>query len=335
MQTQSAFLALCAGMARAAITTILLAATGHHVHAQAPGGAPDRPVRLMLPYPPGGSTDAVARLITQQLSIDWTQPVIVDNRPGASGMIGTEMAARAPADGHTALFAISQHIQNPLLYTKIPYDFAKDFVPVARILTVPSGLAVSSDLPVSNLKEFFELIRSQPGQHSYGSTGVASTAHIYGALLDKTAMLDAVHSPYKGAGPMLAELLGRRITFTVMDVGSLTPHVKAGKFKILATTGTQRVAALKDVPTFAEAGMPGFEALAWMGIALPAGTPTAIQAKWSASLEKYLTSPAFASVLADMGLTPNYQGPEAFAAQIVKDTAVWRTIISTANVRVE
>jgi tripartite-type tricarboxylate transporter receptor subunit TctC len=317
------------------MVAFLLAAAMSDGHAQAEDGIPDRPLRLVLPYPPGGSTDAVARHITQQLSVDWKQPVIVDNRPGASGMIGTEVAVRAPPDGHTALFAITQNIQNPLLYPKASYDFSKDFVPVARILTVASGLAVSADLPVSTMKRLVELIRSQPGQHSYGSTGVGSTAHIYGALFDKTAVLDAVHSPYKGAGPMLTDLLGGRITFTIMDVGSLMPHVKAGKLKILAITGAQRLAALDGVPTFAETGMNGFEALAWMGIALPAGTPEAMQRTWGSALERYLTSSGFANTLAGMGLTPSYLGPHDFSAQIARDTAIWRTIITTANVRAE
>jgi tripartite-type tricarboxylate transporter receptor subunit TctC len=334
MKTQCAFRTLCARLT-ATMVSLLLAAAAPSGHAQAESGTADRPVRLILPYPPGGSTDAVARHIAQQLAMDWKQPVIVDNRPGASGMIGTDVAVHALPDGHTALFAITQNIQNPLLYPKASYDFGKDFAPVARILTVASGLAVSADLPVSTMKRLVELIRAQPGQHSYGSTGVGSTAHIYGALFDKSATLDAVHSPYKGAGPMLADLLGRRITFTIMDVGSLMPHVKAGKLKILAVTGTQRLAALEGVPTFSEAGMTGFEALAWMGIALPASTPEAMQKKWGSTLEKYLTSSDFASTLAGMGLTPSYLGPHDFAAQIGQDTAVWRSVITTAGVRAE
>jgi tripartite-type tricarboxylate transporter receptor subunit TctC len=334
MRKKRSFRTLCTRLTTTMVS-LLLAVAAPAGRAQVEGGPNDRPVRLILPYPPGGSTDAVARHITQQLAIEWKQPVIVDNRPGATGMIGTEIAVRAPADGHTALFAITQNIQNPLLHAKASYDFNKDFVPVARILTVASGLAVPAELPVSNLAQLVELIRSQPGQHSYGSTGVGSTAHIYGALFDKTATLDAVHSPYKGAGPMLTDLLGRRITFTIMDVGSLMPHVKAGKLKILALTGTQRRGALDGVPTFAEAGMNGFEALAWMGIALPAGTPEAMRRKWGAALQKYLTSSDFASTLATMGLTPSYLGTDAFAAQIVQDTAVWRTVITTANVRAE
>ena len=334
MRTQRSLLNRYPALATTMIALLLGAAVPDGL-AQSEVGVPERPVRLILPYPPGGSTDAVARHIAQQLSTDWKQPVIVDNRPGASGMIGTEVAVHAPSDGYTALFAITQNIQNPLLYPKASYDFGRDFVPVARILTVASGLAVSADLPVSSLKQLVELIRSQPGQHSYGSTGIGSTAHIYGALFDKTAVLDAVHSPYRGAGPMLADLLGRRITFTVMDVGSLMPHVKAGKLRILAVTGTRRLAALDSVPTFAEAGMKGFEALAWMGIALPASTPEAMRKTWGAALEKYLNSGDFASTLASIGLTPSYLGPQEFAAQIVQDTAVWRTIITTANVRAE
>ncbi len=296
---------------------------------------PDRVVRLVLPYPPGGSTDTIARHIAQKLTADWGQTVIVDNKPGASGMIGTEAVAHAPPDGYTALFAITQHIQNPMLFAKVPYDPIKDFVPIARILTVPTALAVSADVPVKNIKELLDLIRSQPGKHSYGSTGTASTSHIYGGLLDKTAKLNAVHVPYKGAGPMLTDLLGRQITFTIVDVGSLMPHVKAGKLKLLAVSGTERVDYLKDVPTFAEAGISGFEALSWMGIFLPVNTPAAIQQKWATALQGYMTGAEFAGKLAPLGMAPNYLSPRDFGSQLARDIPVWRTMITTANVKAE
>ncbi|MDM0071421.1 tripartite tricarboxylate transporter substrate binding protein [Variovorax sp. J31P207] len=304
-------------------------------HAQVNGAFPDRAARLILPYPPGGSTDTIARLITQELASEWKQPMIVDNRPGASGMIGTEMAAKAAPDGYTALFAITQHIQNPLLYVKVPYDPVKDFVPVTRILTVPTALAVSADLPVRNAQELLALIRSQPGRHSYGSTGIASTSHIYGSLLDKTAKLNAVHVAYKGAGPMLSDLLGRQITFTIVDIGSLSQQVKTGKLKLLAVSGTQRVEAFRDVPTFAEAGMRDFETVSWMGIFLPAGTPRAIRDKWATSLQRYLGSPEFASRIAVIGMTPNPSGPADFSAQIAREVALWRNLISIAQVKAE
>lgn len=338
MHNLTRFFARLTRMAKTNAMTLALSMMVTAVYAQPPakpGAFPDRVAKIVLPYPPGGSTDAIARLISQDLATEWKQPVVVDNRPGASGMIGTELVAKSPADGYTALFAITQHIQNPLLYPKVSYDPVRDFVPVARILTVPTALAVSADLPVRDLQELVKLIRSQPGKHSYGSTGVASTAHIYGSLLDKTAGLQSVHIAYKGAGPMVTDLLGRQITFTIVDIGSLTQQVKAGRLKLLAVSGTERMGAFMDVPTFGEAGMPGFEALSWMGIFLPAGTPRGIQDKWAASLQRYFTSADFASRLAGLGLVPNFSGSRDFSAQIGNDTSVWRTMISTANVRAE
>lgn len=318
---------------------LLCAAFAPPGQAQAAASAADIPsdctMRLVLPYPPGGSTDVIARHIAQQLSTDWKRPLVVDNRPGASGMIGTELVARSPANGCTALFAITQHIQNPLLYPKVAYDPIKDFTPVARILTVPTGLAVPVDLPVDSAAALIKLIRSEPGKHSFGSTGTASTSHIYGGLFSKTAHLDAVHVAYKGAGPMLTDLLGGRISFTIVDVGSLMPHVRAGKLKILAVSGTQRFETVKDVPTFAEAGIPGFETTSWMGIFLPAGTPSAARDKWASALDGYLNSADFAEKLRAMGILPDPLLGKAFAEQLARDIPLWKSMISTADVRPE
>jgi tripartite-type tricarboxylate transporter receptor subunit TctC len=242
--------------------TLLLQATAN---AQPATNAsfPTKLVRLVLPYPPGGSTDTIARYTTDKLSKQWHQPIIVDNRPGASGMIGTEAVAHGPADGYTALFAITQHIQNPLLYEKVRYEPTKDFIPVARILTVPAALAVPSTLPVNSVGELVNLVRSQPNKHSFGSTGSASTSHIYGELLNQKAELQSVHVPYKGAGPMLTDLLGGQLTYTIIDIGSTLPYVKSGKLKLLAVAGTSRAPQVPQVPTFKEAGLGGFEAVSW------------------------------------------------------------------------
>lgn len=296
---------------------------------------PDKGVRIVLPYTPGGSTDAIARFIGEKLAVDWKQSVIVDNRPGASGMIGTEIVARAPADGYTALFAITQHIQNPLLYQKVSYDPLKDFSPIARILTVPTALAVTADFPANSIQEMITLIRSQPNIHSFGSTGNASTSHIYGGLLTKRAELKAVHVPYKGAGPLLTDLLGKQITFTILDVGSLMPLVKAGKLKILTVAGTERVSYLPNAPTFSESGFAGFEALSWMGFFLPAGTPPTVKQKWISALQRHLTSPEVANKLVAMGMSSDYLNAANFETRLVSDTLTWKSVISAAQIRAE
>jgi len=321
-----------------AFVSLLLAACLPAVHAQASKPAenfPDKGVRIVLPYTPGGSTDALSRFVGEKLAADWKQSVITDNRPGASGMIGTEIVARAPADGYTVLFAITQHIQNPLLYKKVAYDPLKDFYPLARILTVPTALAVHADFPANTIQEMIALIRSQPNIHGFGSTGNASTSHIYGGLLTKRADLKAVHIPYKGAGPLVTDLLGKQVTFTILDVGSLMPQVKAGKLKILAVAGTERLSYLPNAPTFSEAGFPGFEALSWMGFFLPANTPPAIRQKWSEALQRHLTSPEMAVKLEAMGMSPGYLNSPNFETRLVSDTLIWKSVISVAQVSAE
>lgn len=317
-------------LAVCAATTAMMQAPA----AAQPAGAdfPQKLVRLVLPYPPGGSTDTIARHLAEGLSTRWRQTVIVDNKPGASGMIGTEFVARTPADGYTALFAITQHIQNPLIYDKVRYDPIADFVPVARVLTVPAALAVPASVPANTLPELIALIRSQPGKHSFGSTGAASTSHIYGELLNQKADLKAVHAPYKGAGPMLTDLLGGQISFTIVDIGSTLPHVKAGKLKILAVAGTKRNAHIPQVPTFAEVGMSDFEAISWMGIFLPAQTPEPVRRAWGEALQQELTNPALAAKLGPIGLDPDYLNGAGFARTIETDTQKWKAMIGKAKV---
>lgn len=307
-------------------------------HAQASDTAekfPEKGVRIVLPYTPGGSSDALARFIGEKLAGDWKQSVIIENRPGASGMIGTEIVSRGPADGYTALFAITQHIQNPLLYKKVAYDPLKDFSPLARILTVPTALAVTADFPANTIQEMIALVRSQPNIHSFGSTGNASTSHIYGGLLAKRAELKAVHVPYKGAGPLLTDLLGKQITFTILDVGSLMPLVKAGKLKILTVAGTERVSYLSSTPTFAESGFAGFEALSWMGLFLPASTPQAVRQKWMNALQRHLTSAEMANKLLAMGMASDYLNAANFETRLANDTLTWKSVISAAQVSAE
>lgn len=295
---------------------------------------PSRPVRVVVPYPPGGATDILARMVGTKLQEAWGHNVIVENRPGAGGVIGTEAVAKAPADGYTVLLAITAHIQNPALM-KLPYDPYKDFTPVSQLSTSTSMLAVPASLPVKTVAEFVALIRSQPGRHSYGSYGNGSSAHIQGANLAQQAGADLVHVPYKGAAPLITDLLGGQLSSAFLDVGSAAKHVSSGGFRVLAVTGTERLKILPDTPTFAELGYRNFEPKGWFGYFVPAGTPAPVVAKLSADIRKAARSPDVVKRIEDLGQTPVGSTPEELAAVMQTDGPLYARMIRDLNIRVD
>jgi tripartite-type tricarboxylate transporter receptor subunit TctC len=237
---------------------------------------PTRPVKLVVPFPAGGATDLTARLLAGKLAEAWGQPVVVENKPGASGMIGSEQVARAPADGYSILVTITTHIQNPALFAKIPYDALKDFEPISQICLSYLVLAVKPEFPARDLKEFIALTRANPGKHTFGSFGTGSSSHIVGERFARQQGLDMTHVPYKGAAPLVTDLLGGQVSSSWIDVSTATQHIAAGKLKPLAVTGPQRASMLPNVPTLGESGFPGYEPLGWVGMLVPAGTPRPI-----------------------------------------------------------
>jgi tripartite-type tricarboxylate transporter receptor subunit TctC len=296
---------------------------------------PIKPVTLVVPFPAGGITDSVARLIAKELTVSWKQTVLVDNRPGASGAIGTEAVARAPKDGYTALFTITSHIQLPALQPKLRYDALKDFEPVSQVALSSSILAVSPSFPVSSAKELIAKLKAEPDKHAYGSYGMGTTSNIYGELFKKEAGVGMTHVPYKGAAPLVNDLLGGVLSIAFVDTGTAMPHLKAGKIKPLAIIGTRRSSVLPTVPTFDEVGLRGFEPYAWMGILMPAGTPKDLAQKMSAEVARIVKDPAMQTRLAESNLEPVASTPAEFAAALRKDSQTWKRVIELGDVKME
>ncbi|MCX8497074.1 MAG: tripartite tricarboxylate transporter substrate binding protein [Akkermansiaceae bacterium] len=296
---------------------------------------PTKTVTLVVPFPAGGITDSVARLIAKELAESWKQTVVVDNRPGASGAIGTEAVARASKDGHTALFTITSHIQLPALNPKLRYDALKDFEPVSQVALSSSILAVSPSFPVNSTKDIIAKLKAEPDKHAYGSYGTGTTSNIYGELFKKESGVNMTHVPYKGAAPLVNDLLGGVLNIAFVDTGTAMPHLKAGKIKPLAIIGTQRSAVLPAVPTFDELGLKGFEPYAWMGILMPAGTPEDVVQKMATEVRRIVKDPAMQKRLTESNLEPVASTPAEFAATLRRDGQTWKRVIEAGGVKME
>ena len=295
---------------------------------------PAKPVKIIVPYPPGGATDILGRLVAAKLQEAWGQPVTVENKPGASGVLGNDFVAKAPADGYTVLLGITAIVQSaPLM--KLPYDPYKDFAPVSLLSSSTSLLVVRSDLPVKNVAEYVALIKSQPGRHGYGSYGNGTSAHIQGENFKAQTGTDLAHVPYKGAAPMMNDLLGGQLSMAFVDAGTGRSFVGAGKVKALGVTGTDRLKMAPDAPTFTELGMKGFEPKGWFGFFLPATTPPAIVAKLSADIQKAVKLPEITARIEDLGQTPVGSTPEAFAQVIKTDGPLYAKLIKDLNIKLE
>lgn len=304
--------------------------------AAAQGAAwPSRPVRLVVPYPPGGATDILARLVAARLQEAWGQTVTVENKPGASGLLGNDVVAKAAPDGHTVLLAITAIVQSASLFPKLPYDPYKDLAPVSLLSTSTSLLVVPAKLPARNLAEFVALVKAQPGKHGYGSYGNGTSAHIQGALLASQAALDMAHVPYKGAAPMMNDLLGGQLTAAFSDVGTARAHLLSGAVRALAVTGTERLKLAPDAPTFGDLGYKHFEPKGWFGFFLPAGTPPAIVAKLSADIQRAVRLPEITARIEELGQVPVGSTPEAFNAVIRSDGPLYAKVIRDLNIKLE
>ncbi|MCY1209645.1 hypothetical protein D9M72_213040 [compost metagenome] len=294
---------------------------------------PGKPIRMIVPYPAGGGTDTVGRLIGQRLAESLGQPVVVENKPGASGMLGNDTVAKAPADGYTILLAITALIQSPALYKRTPYDVARDFTPVSLIAKSSDLFVVPNRVPASNMREFLALAKA--GKLSYGSYGNGTSSHLHGELLKQQAGIDLAHIPYKGAAPLMSDLLGGQVDSAFVDVTSANPYLGSNKFKILGITGTQRYKALPNVPTFTELGLPGFEPNGWYGLFLPANAPKDVTAKLAAETARIVRLPEVTQKLAGMGLQPVGSTPQELAAVVTGDTPKWARIVRDANIQLD
>jgi tripartite-type tricarboxylate transporter receptor subunit TctC len=297
---------------------------------------PNRPVKLVIPFPPGGPLDIIGRLIAQKASEDWGQSVVVDNRPGAGGNIGADLVAKAPADGYTILMgALSTHAVNPSLYAKMPYDATKDFAPISLVAITPNVLVVNASLPVSSAKEFIAYAKANSGKLSFGSGSNGSAGHLAGELFKVDTKTDIVHVPYKGGAPATQALLAGDTQFMFDNLANAMPHVKAGKLKALAVTTAERSKLAPDLPTMAEAGLPGFDISTWFGLFAPAGTPKDVIAKWNAEVVKILNSPDMRERLTAQGAESAPTTPEQFAAFIQSEIPKYARIVKISGAKVD
>jgi tripartite-type tricarboxylate transporter receptor subunit TctC len=312
-----------------------LVAAAASAYAQTPSATfPTKPVRIVVPLAPGGSTDVLARLVASKLSEVWGQQVIVDNRGGGGTMIGTEIVARAPADGYTLLMVTSAFAVNFSLYDKVPYKFS-DFVPLSNVGQTPNVLAVHPTIPAKNVKELIALLRARPGEMTYSSGGVGGSTHLAGELFKLLAKVDMVHVPYKGGGPAVADLVSGQVMMTFGNLTTVLPFSNAGRVRALAVTSSKRSPALPNLPTMAEAGVPGFEAATWNGLIAPAATPKDIVAKLNADIVKVLNMPDTRAKLASNGLEPIGDTPAAFSAHISNEIARWGKVVKAARIKAE
>jgi tripartite-type tricarboxylate transporter receptor subunit TctC len=317
---------------RTATFAALALACAAQVHAQT---YPAKPIRVIIAQAPGSATDVVTRIVGNKLQESIGQPLIVEARPGAGGTLGTDIAAKAPADGYTLFMANnSTHGSNPALYSKLPYDAVKDFAPIIFIAATPYVLSIHPSLPVNSLKQLIALAKGRPGQINYASAGNGSTHQLSGELLKTMAGIDMVHVPYKGTTPAISALLGGEVSVMFATVTGIQPHIKTGRAKALAVSTAKRSNFMPDVPTVAET-LPGFEMLSWFGLLAPANAPAAVITRMNAEVGKVLAHPDVRSALAAQGLEVMAGTPEQFGSYIRSEIAKITKIARAANVRAD
>ena len=297
---------------------------------------PTKPIRIVVPFAAGGSTDILARNIAQRLNEVLRSPVIVDNRAGGAGVIGADHVAKSAPDGYTLLMATNTTVAvAPHLYSKLPYNPLRDFVPVSEIAYNPQFLDIHPSIPVRSVKELIALARSRPGQLNYGSAGQGSTSHMAMELFKSMSKVDIVHVPYKGTGPALIDLLGGHLPMMFDVVLTTLPHMKTGKLRVLGVSSLQRAEVAPEVPTIAETGLPGFEALVWFGLVVPAGTPQDIVGRLSTELGTIVRQPKLRETFAVQGLTAVGSSSADFAAKIRKEYDVWGKVVREAKIKLD
>jgi tripartite-type tricarboxylate transporter receptor subunit TctC len=296
---------------------------------------PAKPVRMILAFPPGGPTDIVSRVLAQKLAEQLGQQVLVDNKPGAGGNIGAELAAKSPNDGHTIFYNTSAIVINPALYGRASYDTLKDFVPVTLTAAIPMVLVVNPAVPAKTMKEFVDLVKSKPGQFNYSSSGTGTITHLASAMLSSQMGLATQHIAYKGSAPGLVDLAAGQTQFMTDTINTALPYVKDGRLRALAVTSAKRSSVLPDMPTFAESGLPGFDAAAWQGVVVPAGTPQDIVTRLNTELNKALQDPGVRARLAAQGADVLGGTPADYAAYIRAEMPRWAKAIKDSGAKAE
>ena len=297
---------------------------------------PTRPVRIIVPYPPGGSVDVIARFVAQRLSEQMGQQFVVENRAGANGVLGSDLVSKAAPDGYTLLVQASIFAANPLFLPNVPYDVQKDFTPVSNLGSVPLLVSAHPGVPAANLREFLALVKADRKKYSFATSGLGSAGHLSEETIKRQAgVADMLIVPYKGAGPALTDLIGGQVSAMIDPLPSSWPLVKGGKLKALAVTSSKRVSFMPNVPTVAESGLPGFEMVSWYGLWAPPGLPREITARLTSEAAKAVRSPQAAERLGEQGFEASGDGPEGFAAYIRDEIARYAKIIKEANIKAE
>ncbi|MFN7085375.1 MAG: tripartite tricarboxylate transporter substrate binding protein [Burkholderiales bacterium] len=296
---------------------------------------PSKPVRLIAPSSPGSGVDIVSRLVAQKLGASLGQQVVVENRAGAGGNLGAEIAARAAPDGYTLFMATPSHAINPALYRKLNYDTLRDFTPIALVMTGQYVLVVHPSLPAKSVKEFVALAKARPGQLNYASAGNGNATHLAGELLKSLAKIDIVHVAYKGSGPALVDLISGQVHFMFPNLVNSLSHIAAGRLRALAVTGAKRATAAPDIPTLIEAGVAGYTVASWYGMLAPAGTPQAVVGRLNGELVKVLRSPDVKERLAAQGADPAGGAPEEFLVFLKEEIVKWGKVVKGAGISAE
>lgn len=300
-----------------------------------PPDYPARPIRLIVPFPPGGGTDITARAIAQKLTERWGQQVVVDNRPGANGTIGANITAKSAPDGHTLTMISSSHAVNASLYAKLPYDLVMDLAPVTQATSQPYPLVVNPSVPAKSVKELIALAKAKPGILNYGSSGTGGLSHLSGALLASLAGINMVHIPYKGGAPSLTDVIAGQIQMLFGTLLLTNPHVKAGKLRVLAVTTAKRTPAAPELPTMMEAGVAGYEVMQWYGVLAPAKVPPAIIGKLSKEIARSLHEPDVKPRLAADGSDAVGSAPEQFGAHVRSEVAKWGKLVKQLGLKAD
>ncbi|HSQ03497.1 MAG TPA: tripartite tricarboxylate transporter substrate binding protein [Burkholderiales bacterium] len=316
--------------ATAAVCAYLLMVCGDGVAADN-ARFPTHPIRLIVPFAPGGANDIVARLVAQKMTESLGQTVIVDNRGGAGGTIGTDMVAKARADGYTLLVASMGVAVNAVLYPNLPYDTLKDLAPITMLAEQPNIVVVHPSLPVKSVKELIALARAHPGQVSYASGGIGSNTHLVTVLFLQMAKVDMLHVPYKGLGPAMTDLLGGQVQLIIANVATALPYVKAGRLRLLAVTSKKRFPLFPDTPTVTESGVPGYESTGWYGLCAPAGLSADVLGTLHREVTKILTSTAMTEQLRSQGMEPIPTTPDAFGKQLRVEIGKWGGVVKASG----
>lgn len=308
--------------------------TGNAAWAQAAASYPAKPVRFIAPFPPGGSTDLLARLVAQKLTEVWGQQVLVENRGGAAGTIGVELAARAAPDGYTIVMGhVGTFGVNPTLYPKLPYDAIKDFAPITVLATVPNGMAVHPSLPVKSARDFVALAKAKPGELLYASGGSGSASHLAGEYFKLLTRINMVHVPYKGTAPAMISMISGETTMTITGMVALMPHVKSARLKLLGVATMKRLSIMPEIPTINESGVPGYDANQWYGVLTQAAVPRDIVMKLNADIVKVLARADVKDRLAADGAEAVANTPEQFAAHIKAEIARWAPVVKASGAK--